>query len=481
MKIAILGFGREGQAILKFLKKSPQFKKSEVEIRDQKFDENYLKGLNQFDVIFRSPGIPYTCPEIQLAKKSGAKISSATELFFELNSPTPGVAATPGVSSPLIIGITGTKGKSTTSTLIYEILKKSGKDVYLAGNIGKPALDLIPRLSALSQRNSASTFIVLELSSFQLQALKHSPNVAVVLGLFPDHMDAHKSFKEYVEAKSNITAWQKKSDVVFYAPENKYATAIAEKSSGKKVASNSLLAYSRELENKIRELIHIPGEHQFKNALMAAAVCKYLGVQEKSTLKTISRFRGLPHRLEFIRKTTIKPKYVSSHVLPSSRAELTTGRGKNVRINCYVNFYNDSAATNPHTAAAAINSFKNPVILLAGGKDKNLDYKPLGQALKKSSVKYVVLYGENKNKIEKAIFRYRLLGAGYRVIKCKNLKEAVKIACKNAKRLLNVKGQMSEVKCATVLLSPASASFDQFKDYKERGDVFKKLVKKLKV
>ncbi|MBI2252111.1 MAG: hypothetical protein HYU63_05140, partial [Armatimonadetes bacterium] len=177
-------------------------KKSEVEIRDQKFDENYLKGLNQFDVIFRSPGIPYTCPEIQLAKKSGAKISSATELFFELNSPTPGVAATPGVSSPLIIGITGTKGKSTTSTLIYEILKKSGKDVYLAGNIGKPALDLIPRLSALSQRNSASTFIVLELSSFQLQALKHSPNVAVVLGLFPDHMDAHKSFKEYVEAKS---------------------------------------------------------------------------------------------------------------------------------------------------------------------------------------------------------------------------------------------------------------------------------------
>ena len=180
-KIAILGFGREGKAVLRFLKKQGL---RNVTILDKKFDKNYLKNLEDFNVIYRSPGVPYNLKEIQKAVKAGVKFTSATDLFFKN-------------AKGLIIGVTGTKGKGTTSTLIYKILASAGKDVYLAGNIRKPAIDILPKL----KKNSVT---VLELSSFQLQDLKQSPHIAVALDMFPDHMDAHKNLKEYFEAKSSI-------------------------------------------------------------------------------------------------------------------------------------------------------------------------------------------------------------------------------------------------------------------------------------
>lgn len=414
-KIAILGFGKEGKAVLKFLKKSPQYKNAEISILDQKLDKNYLKNLAQFDIIFRSPGIPYTLSEIQKAIKKGIQFSSATDLFFQ-------TAKKIGCK---IIGITGTKGKSTTSTLIYKILKAAGLDAILAGNIGKPAIDILLKLKK-------DSVVILELSSFQLQDLKHSPDVAVVLDIFEDHMDSHKNFKEYTEAKANIAKWQKKSGKVFYFENNKYAKQIAKKSAGKKYA------FSADKFNLFKqEDLKIPGFHNFKNAGIAAMVVKNLSIKPKIIKNVIKNFRGLEHRLEFVRKIG------------------------------GISFYNDSISTNPHAAVAAIKSFKEPKILIAGGKDKNLDYSPLAKALKSSNTKLIILYGENKEKIIKTITKIK--NDELKIKNVKNLEQAVELAYKFTKSLNPV-----------ILLSPASASFDMFSDYKERGKKFKEVVMKLK-
>jgi len=180
MKIAILGYGVEGKETLKFVKQ--KYPKAEFAILDQKKDKNYLRNLSEYDLVFRTPGIPYNLKEIQKAVKNGVEVTSATNVFLN------GARGT-------LIGVTGTKGKSTTTTLIYEILKEAGKDVHIAGNIGKPPLSLLPKL-----RKSSIT--VLEFSSFQLQGVTKSPHIAVVLDIFPDHMDHHKNFSEYMEAKN---------------------------------------------------------------------------------------------------------------------------------------------------------------------------------------------------------------------------------------------------------------------------------------
>lgn len=411
-RIAILGFGREGRAILRFLKN--QNPATKAAILDRKLDKDYLKKLKQFDVIYRSPGVPYNLKEIQQAIASGVKFSSATDLFFKN-------------AKGLVIGITGTKGKGTTSTLIYKILKVTGKDVYLAGNIGKPAIDILPKL----KKNSIT---VLELSSFQLQDLKHSPHIAVVLDMFPDHMDAHKDLKEYFEAKSSIARYQIKKDKVFYAASNKYAKTIAAKSKGKKTA-----VYPKVFKLFKPEDIKTRGEHNFKNAVMAATVAASLGINKKVILKTVKNYRGLPYRLQLVK----------------------TLNG--------VKIYNDSASTNPMTTAAAVKSFKEKNILIMGGKDKGLDYKPVTKALKNSSIKLVILFGENKNKIAKAIKKSHIP-----IELAKNLKTAIKSACQKA---ISYK---LKAKSSVILFSPGAASFDMFVDYKDRGKKFNEIVKKLK-
>src|SRR3989344_3349341 len=311
VKIAILGFGAEGGAALKFMRRSPKYKDAVFTILDKKRGKNYLKHLANFDLIVKSPGIPFSLPEIQKALKLSKKCTSITELFFQN-------------AKGLIIGVTGTKGKGTTSTLIYKILKVAKKDAHIAGNIGKPAVEILRKL----KKNSIS---VLELSSFQLQNLRRSPRIAAVLDIFPDHLDAHKSFREYVGAKANIAMWQKSGDKIFFIGKNPHTRRIALLSRGKKRPVDTH-RFVKGLAPKM------PGAHNLKNASIAAAVTESLGVSEKIIKKVIKNFPGLEHRLELAR--TIGP--------------LTS--------------WNDSGGTNPETAAAAIRSFKEPKNLTAGGK-----------------------------------------------------------------------------------------------------------------
>lgn len=419
MKIAILGFGREGKSTLKFLKKNNP--KAEIKILDQKLDKNYLKNLSDFDIVYRTPGVPYNLPEIQKAIKNGVKFSSNIQLFLEnFKGKT--------------IGITGTKGKGTTATLLYKILKACGKNVFLAGNIGKSALGLLSKIKK-------DSIVILELSSFQLQDLKKSPNIAVILDIFPDHLDSHKNVQEYFEAKSAISKFQNPNDKVFYSADNKYSASTAKKSRGKKIAVDSRHSHTfADLHYGLK----MPGEHNFKNAVMATIVALSLGCPKEKILKVIKNFRGNEHRLELTRKIS------------------------------GINFFNDSASTNPQTAAAAIRAFKEPKILIAGGKDKGLNYSPLSQAIKNSNTKLVVLFGENKNKITKAISGNK--NKELRIMSVKNLKQAVQLAHKTAKKLIPQFPNSPII----VIFSPAAASFDMFKDYADRGKKFKELVRKLK-
>lgn len=400
-KIAILGFGKEGKAVFKYLKQNGV---KNITILDKKINPAYLKHLKDFDIIYRSPGIYFGRREIQEAIKAGIEVSGCTELFFQNKK-------------GLVIGVTGTKGKGTTSTLIYQMLKTSGKDVYLAGNIGKPAVEILPKL----KKNSIT---VLELSSFQLQDLRYSPEIAVVLNIFQDHMDVHRTFKEYVDAKSNITKYQKRGDKVFYAADNKYSRDIAKLSQGKLIPidhSKFKIFSSPDLKTL--------GNHNFKNAVTASMVVMSLGVLQKTIKKVAKQYKGLPHHLTL------------------------EGMIRGIKI------YNDSSSTNPNTTAAAILAFSGDNVLIMGGSDKGLDYKPTTQALKKSPMRLVVLMGKNKRKIAKAV-------KGNKYVFAKSLKEALQIAIKNSK------------KGGSIIFSPGSASFDMFLDYNDRGEKFAGLVKK---
>lgn len=399
MRIAILGYGLEGKSALRFFRR--EVRSARLEVRDIKLQgRNYLKGLEKFDMIVRSPGVPYLTPEIQRAKKAGVEVTSATKLFFKY-------------ARGKIIGITGTKGKGTVATLFYKILKAAGKDAHLVGNMGVPMLDELPKL----KKKSIS---VLELSSFQLQDLDYSPDIAVILDITPDHLNYHRSFREYLNAKAKIVENHSPNPpLTFYFPNNRFSKLIAQKSRGKKVAV---------LPNKSL-ILKLPGFHNLKNISMAAVVAASLGVSQKIIKNTIKNFKGLPHRLEFVREVL------------------------------GVKYYNDSAATNPAATIAALKSFDQPKILIAGGQGKNLSYKPLGAAIKKSNVKYMILFGKNKLEIKKAV-------AGAAPIKLvSDLKSAVRIASKVY--------QNGDV----VLLSPASTAFGEFLSYAERGEYFKKLVR----
>lgn len=452
MNIAILGFGREGRSLLAFLRKTPPYRTAVIRVLDKnpaytrelkllgvpfRVGAGYLKGLDRFDIIFRSPGVPYMLPKIQRARKKGTEISSATKLFFAR------------VPREKLIGITGTKGKGTTASLLAHILKCAGRRVVLAGNIGEPMLDALPRLAsprlrkARRARLARADHIILELSSFQLQDLTESPHVAVVLDIFPDHLDAHRSLREYHAAKTNITRWQTQGDTAFFFADNSRSRSIAQAGNAKKIA------------------VHPKEKGVGKNAEMASAIATHLGVPRRTIANAIKTFRGLPHRLELVRTIRMHPTRKHSNIL------------KNVGMS----FYNDSAATNPQAAAAAIRSLNGRIILLAGGRGKGLDYRPLGRAIRGAkNVERVILFGENRHELARAL--HKELGTrnrGLGITFTNDLRSAVKHAYEVATSLVT-----SSQSLVTVLLSPASASFDQFKSYVDRGEQFKKLVSHLR-
>ncbi len=426
MNVAILGFGSEGKTLLSFFKKSPRYKKAVITVLDRnealapelkklkvphRLGAAYLQNLDAFDVIFRSPGIPYLLPEIQKAVKKGVAVTSQTKLFFEEIGNAKRAAKS---AKPVIIGVTGTKGKGTTSTLIFQMLKNAKYKAVLAGNMGKP---MIESLAAAKRAD----YVVLELSSFQLQDMEVSPDIAVVVDIFPDHLDAHKDLREYYAAKANIGRFQKKSGRIFFYATNAGSARIAGKSPARKHAVTPK-------QDNLR-----------KNFDMASAVARTCGCSGSVIEKTVKKFTGLEHRLELVKK--IKS----------------------------IAFYNDSAGTNPIATSAAVLSFKEPIVLIAGGKDKGLSYAALAGALKKSTVQHVVLFGENREKIA-----HEIKAAKRPITMASDLKDALKTAFARAKELA------AQKESAVIVFSPAAASFDMFTNYKQRGEMYKKTVNALR-
>lgn len=360
-QILILGFAREGRATLNFLKK--HFPDKEIGIADQTDGKDYLSKLADYDVIVKSPGIP-NLPEIRKAKKAGKIITSATKIFFEN-------------FTGKIIGVTGTKGKSTTASLIYQVLKEDNFDVHLAGNIGQPALELLDKLDE-------NSIVVYELSSFQLEDVDRSPHIAVITNIYPEHLDHHESFENYKKAKENIFRYQTKKDFLIL---NKDGAAAAK------------------------------------------IVGKIFKIPQKTINQAIKNFKPLPHRLEFV------------------------GQFKGIK------FYNDSLATIPQATIRALDILGEDVeTLIAGGFDRGIDYSVLGPVIDRSKIKNLILFPTTGEKIWKATSQK------IKKFAVDNMKDAVKIAFgKTSKRKI-------------VLLSPASSSFNLFKNYEDRGNQFKKMV-----
>jgi UDP-N-acetylmuramoylalanine--D-glutamate ligase len=453
-KIAILGFGIEGQAILSYLTKHDY---TNITICDQNVDikdslprgvsaslgQKYLDGLDKFDAIFRSPGIKYLDPHIQAAKVRGTEVTSAANFFID---------QCPGI----IIGVTGTKGKGTTCTLIYEMLKKSGKktdkDVFLGGNIGKCPIEFLDKVKA---KNIA----VLELSSFQLQDLAKSPHYAVLLNTTSDHLDYHIDKEEYLAAKEQMLIHQNKNCTAvinkdyeyskYYSPlvkgKLKFVSVKGHVKDGAFVEDGWIFCSKNGKKEKIVKVSEVAliGSHNLENILPAVVIAKEFKVKNSDIAHVVKTFKGLPYRLEFVREL----------------------KG--------VKFYNDSNSTTPETSMAAVDSFSAPTVLIAGGSDKGADYNEWAlKILTKPSLHTVILIGQIADKMEKALVDAEnklgdALGSPTKILRRKTLEEAV------------LDGYAESEKGGVVVLSPAAASFDMFKNYKERGNEFNAHVRKL--
>lgn len=428
-KIAILGAGAEGVSTLNYLQKHD----IKADILDEKDNKEAFENLNKFDILFRSPGIPFLRKEIQDFIKKGGVVTSQMKLFFDL-CPAP------------IIGVTGTKGKGTTSALIYEMLKESGRDVYLGGNIGTPPLDFLDKLNK-------DSIVVLELSSFQLQDLTKSPFIAVMLMTTSEHLDHHKDVLEYIEAKRNILRFQDTGDFAVlnrdYIVTNEsdiltegkvfYVTREREiVDQGAFIKENAIWMRMQGTEWKIVDTkdILLPGKHNWENVEAAVVAATLGGADKASIVKALKTFRGLEHRLELVRKI------------------------KGVR------YYDDSFSTTPETAIAAIEAFGAPEILILGGSSKNSDFTELGKIISEAkNIKAIIGMGEEWWEIKSKI---------------KDQKSNI-LMVEDAKDMKTIVAAASKIARPgdVVLLSPACASFGMFHNYKDRGDQFKKEVNSL--
>lgn len=425
-KIAILGFGLEGQATLSYLKKNGL----DATVLDKKEDPGYLTHTSKYDVVFRTPGISPLTPELVAAARNGTVFTSQIEMFFDL-------------CPSKIIGVTGTKGKGTTSTLIKSILEADGQDVHLGGNIGVPSISFLDKLKE-------DSIVVLELSSFQLQTLKKSPNIAVVLNITSEHLDYHLDTAEYRKAKSNIVSHQGAEDYAVLnddydvpnsfaglTPASKYSFSRDHKTEGCYVDSKDQIILNVEGEQVVLATfadLKLRGRHNLENVTAASLAAYLAGADPLVISSVIKKFSGLEHRLELV------------------------GEVDGVR------YYNDSFSTVPETAIAALDSFFEPIILIAGGSDKKSDYTALGQKIAEAQVKAVILIGDMAEKIAKCIPETY---SGELIFGLTDMEEIVAKATE-----LATPGDV-------VLLSPACASFGLFENYKDRGDKFKAAVKNL--
>lgn len=428
--ILILGMGREGISTLKFLRQHFPNKKLAIADKNDKnikdtsnlecfFGDDYMANIAKYEIIIKTAGIPLTQKEIQEAIQNGSEILSNTQIFFTL---------CPGK----IIGITGTKGKSTTSKLTYEILRDAGKDCVFLGNIGEAPLNQLSKINT-------DTLVVDELSCHQLAELKESPNVAVVLDIKSEHLDYYKDFASYFAAKSAIARYQKTNDYLIFNPDLEGSSKMAKLSQAQKIMHSLTQKDGATVYRKgqqifyqdqaIIDLDEIPllGEHNLYNVMPAILVGKLFAVSNQSIKTSIKNFKALSHRLEFVDEV----------------------KG--------VKYFNDSISTNPHSAIMAIRSFaKNSVILIAGGYERNQDFAELAKVIADQKVKLLLALPTTGARLVEFALRESQL----ETIMVKTVGEAVALAAKQA--------QSGDV----VLLSPASASFGDFANYEERGKAF---------
>ena len=391
--------------------------------------EDYLDKLDA-DIIFRTPGMKYYLPQLNEARKKGAAVTSEMEVFFDL-------------CPCKIYAITGSDGKTTTSTLISEMLKRAGKTVHLGGNIGKP---LLPEIENINENDVA----VVELSSFQLISMRKSPDVAVVTNLAPNHLDVHASMQEYVDSKKNILLHQNAFSRTVLNLDNEITLSFADETRGETLffSRNNKTDRGFYLENdfivkdggeKILNIhdIKIPGWHNVENYMAAiAAVWGEVSIEE--ICDVAKNFGGVEHRNELVR------------VLDG------------------VSYYNDSIGSSPsRTIGGALSLYDKKIILIAGGYDKKIPYEPLGEVIP-AKVKDLILIGATAPKIEEAVRNAKDYSVGNpNIYRAESMQDAVNIARKIAKE-----GDI-------VSLSPASASFDMYPNFEVRGRHFKQLVNEL--
>lgn len=411
-----------------------------------KLGKHYLDDLDEFEVLFRSPGVPFFTPQIQAALLRGTEVTSGTKYFMD-QCPCP------------VIGVTGTKGKGTTCTLIYEMLKKGGKkgmkDVFLGGNIGKPAIAFLDDLKG-------DDVVVLELSSFQLQDLHKSPHYAVILNTTSDHLDYHVDRDEYLKAKEQLLTNQHNDGFAvlnkdyeyskYYAPlvkgELKWVS-VKGKVDGAYVKDDGIF-YGDERVAEVAE-VALVGSHNLENILPAVIIAKEFSVSSEAIAEVIKTFKNLPYRLQFVRELN------------------------------GVSYYNDSYSTTPETSMAAVDSFDVPTVLIAGGYDKGLSYDDWAiKILTKPSLHTVILMGDTTDKMEKALVAAEeklgdAIGSPTKVLRRSRMEDAVVDAYAESSE---GKGEGNHG-CA-VVLSPGAASFDMYENYKERGNDFTAHVRKLK-
>ena len=392
--VAIVGYGREGKASEKYLKK--RFSDLRIKILDEATDIKYLEKQNDFDFALKTPGLP--------KEKMTIPYTTATNLFFSQ-------------IDNLTIGVTGSKGKSTTASLIYSILKAAGKKVTLLGNIGSPML------SVLERPITPDEIFVLELSSYQLDDICYSPDIAVILNLFPEHMNYHGNAGKYYVAKKNIVNFQKPWNYFVYNGKDKELKKWTKDSRAEGVSFSD-----QNIPAGLKS--SLLGRHNEENIQAAVSVAKILKIPQKAVKKALAEFKTLPHRLELVGKF----------------------RG--------IEFYDDAISTTPESTLAALYAIPNVATIFLGGEDRGYDFSKLEKELKKRKIKNIVLFPESG----KRIIRNK---KGFNILETTNMSEAVNFAFKNTPA-----GKIC-------LLSMASPSYSLWKNFEEKGDEFQRAIRKL--
>ncbi len=390
----------------------------------KKLGADYLENLDQFDLIVRSPSIHPRQIEKANSPEILQKVTSVTNEFFKV-CPTKN-----------IIGITGTKGKGTTSTLTAKMLEAAGKTVHLGGNIGTPPLEM------LKNNIQPDDWVVLELANYQLIDLKYSPKIAVCLMIVPEHLDWHEDFEEYKRAKQQLFRWQNGDDVAVYFGNDNDSKQIASAGGGKLISyyhppgayiEDDNVVINRQIICPTSE-IKLLGKHNWQNICAAITAVWQISQNLEAIREMISTFGGMEHRLELVRELD------------------------------GVKYYDDSFGTTPETAKVAIEAFAQPTIVILGGRTKNIPFDPIGKVIVNNNVKNVIAIGETGFEIMKVLEKVGYTG----VVKGeKDIESIVKQA-----QALASPGDV-------VLLSPACTSFDMFKNYEDRGNKFKEAVLKL--